>query len=365
MDKKVIALFLVGLWPLLVYTQAESGAATEHRVEHVSVPSQLPQVLFEMKLMKYELMSLGTTINGLQNKLDNVVERLDTLEAKSTDNVVDKQSATGKDDFQELKEEMLLFRKGFSREKQSVQKIVEQITQDMNTAMTVLVLNVNQTITDKQDQLDYKFGKITADIDKRLKETKNDISVKEKENDKTIRQLSVQKETDKILINSKLEMLKNENLMINSSYNELLAKLERQKVAFSVRLSKTTPKLPAGSTIKFDEVVYQTGGGYSPEDGVFTCPESGVYLFNFAIKVLSASATQPKTLVASLVVDSSVIFSVVSESYHQYQDVQASNMVILSLDKGQKVWVRTSTARIEQSKAYKQFSTLGGALLYN
>ena len=357
MDKKVIALFLMGLWPLLVYTQAESDAATEHKVE---------QVLFEMKLMKHELMSLGTTINGLQNKLDNVVERLDTLEAKSTDDVVDKLSATGKCDFQELKEEMFLLRKGFSREKKSVQKKVEQITQDMNTAMTELMLNVNQTITDKQNQLDYKFGKFTADIDKTLKETKNDISVKETENDKTIRQLSVQKETDRAmitLINSKLEMLKNENLMINSSYKELLAKLQRQKVAFSVYLSKTTPELPAGSTIVFDTVIYQTGGGYNPEDGVFTCPETGVYLFNVAI-VHYPSTTQPKTRVASLVVDSKIKSVVISETYHPHQDVQASDMVILFLDKGQKVWVRNSKKH-GKCKVGRNFSTFSGALLYN
>ena len=360
MDKKVI-FFLVELWSVLAYTHAEN----EHKVEHVSIPSRLPQVLFEMKLIKHELMSLGntindlenrlnnlglgTTMNGLENRLSDMGERLETLEAKCTDNVAEIKYVR-KSDFQELKEEMILLKKGFSSEKQSLQKKVKHITQDMSTSMTELRITVNQTITDKQDQLDYKFERFTADTDKTLKETK-DISTRVRINRHIISDLS-----------AKLDRLNNDNLITNSSNNKLLAKLERQEVAFSAYLGEITPELPAGSTIVFDEVVYQTGGGYNPQDGVFTCPESGVYFFNFAIKVSSLSTTQPQTLTAGLYVDGHRKATIVSESQHNAHDDQASNLVILYVLKGQTVLVKTF--KYNNVKSFPVVSTFSGALLY-
>ena len=71
MDNKLLFFFLWDFWSILVYTQAESDGLIEHKVEHVSLPTILPQFWFEMKLIKHELMSLGAMMNGLENKLNN------------------------------------------------------------------------------------------------------------------------------------------------------------------------------------------------------------------------------------------------------------------------------------------------------
>ena len=367
MYKKVIVLFLVEFLSVLVYIQAERDDAVEHKVEYASVPSLLPQVLFEMNLMKHELMSPGTTMNGLENKLNNelsnIGKRLENLDA--IDNVAEFKDV-GKGDFQELKEEMFLLKKGFSREKQSLQKKVIQITQVMNTAMTELVLNVNQTITDKQDQLDYKFDRFTANVEKTLEETKDAISINKTKNGGNFRDLSMEQKADKAMIkslSSKLDMLNKGSIVINSTYNDLLAKLERQKVAFSAYLGETTPELPEGSTIVFDKVIYQIGGGYDPKDGVFTCPETGVYLFNVVVDIANK---KPKRLKASLYIDGQWKALVYSETHQESEtnDMdQASNMVILSLYKGQRVWIETYGCGAV--KVDRNFSTFSGALLYN
>ena len=83
MDIKVTLLFFVVGFLSLVNILAQSVGVKEHRTEDVSV-------LFEIKLIKYELMSLATTMNSLENKfhqhLNNIEERMVTLEARCMDN---------------------------------------------------------------------------------------------------------------------------------------------------------------------------------------------------------------------------------------------------------------------------------------
>ena len=50
-----------------------------------------------------------------------------------------------------------------------------------------------------------------------------------------------------------------------------------KKVYFSAYLTQSKT-FSGGNVVKFDDVEPKKGSGYSPSTGVFTCPQSGVYL---------------------------------------------------------------------------------------
>ena len=147
------------------------------------------------------------------------------------------------------------------------------------------------------------------------------------------------------------------------SLNRLLRKMERGKVAFSACLGSTTEELPIGSTVVFDLVIYQEGNGYNPKDGVFTCPETGVYMFSIVIDNGNLQNMTEQAATAMLQVDFVMKAVVISEEHHQGQDDQSSNLVILKVKQGQKVWVEIVSNN--DVIIWHSFSTFSGALLYN
>ena len=149
---------------------------------------------------------------------------------------------------------------------------------------------------------------------------------------------------------------------LKSSISALESKLARQKVAFSAGLNQSTSELAIGSTIVFDEIVYQDGNGYNSTDGIFTCPETGVYMFSVVLHCWHGKEGV-KSLAARLMVASKEKSCVVSESRHSQHNDQASNLVILSVKQGQRVWVEIFD--IPAARVFRTFSTFSGALLYN
>lgn len=147
---------------------------------------------------------------------------------------------------------------------------------------------------------------------------------------------------------------------IKSNISALASKPNRQKVAFSAELSRSR-ELAIGSTIVFDQIIYQDGSGYNSADGVFTCPETGVYMFSIVLHCWH-EGDGVKTLAAKLMVDSEGKSIIVSESQPHSHNDQASNLVILSVNQGQKVWVQTFHTN---ARVHELFSTFSGALLYN
>ena len=60
----------------------------------------------------------------------------------------------------------------------------------------------------------------------------------------------------------------------------------QQPVAFAVRFSKYPVEgLVIGQKMKYDDVVYNTGSGYSPTTGIFTAPSAGAYTFFVSVSI--------------------------------------------------------------------------------
>ncbi|XP_006901610.1 PREDICTED: otolin-1-like [Elephantulus edwardii] len=103
--------------------------------------------------------------------------------------------------------------------------------------------------------------------------------------------------------------------------------------AFSAALSRPFP--PPNVPIKFDKVLYNDQGNYSPITGKFNCSVPGTYVFSYHITVRGRPAR------ISLVAQNKKQFKSRETLYGQEID-QTSLLVVLKLSAGDQVWLEVS-----------------------
>ena len=132
------------------------------------------------------------------------------------------------------------------------------------------------------------------------------------------------------------------------------------KVYFSALVKANNLKLSDGSKVVFDYVISQYGGGYNNADGVFTVPVTGVYLISVVLANQNPTTTW---LIGVLRVDSAtIVANIISRNFHDHQYDQSSNIAILKLWKGQKVWVEIY--KNTNVVVWRGFSTFAAVLLH-
>nr|AOF79098.1 complement C1Q-like protein [Sinohyriopsis cumingii] len=104
-------------------------------------------------------------------------------------------------------------------------------------------------------------------------------------------------------------------------------------VAFSAYLSHYETHLGINQIIVYDGVLTNEGNAYNPSNGIFVCPQDGLYLLAF----FTGTVNNHKTWV-KLVVDNQVISNAVSEGARYEIDDQGGNVAICRLNAGQQVW---------------------------
>ena len=109
-----------------------------------------------------------------------------------------------------------------------------------------------------------------------------------------------------------------------------------------------------GQPIPFNKVLINEGQAYSIGNGIFTCPQDGLYQFSYNIE-----SDSPGHIVTQLVVDRYRVLSAVNG---QYQN--AGNSAVVRLTAGNQVWVAVSggNATIWNSNQYR-YSTFTGVAL--
>eukprot|EP00071_Canis_lupus_P036365 XP_022269922.1 otolin-1 [Canis lupus familiaris] len=105
------------------------------------------------------------------------------------------------------------------------------------------------------------------------------------------------------------------------------------RAAFSAALSKPFP--PPNIPIKFDKVLYNDPGNYSPVTGIFNCSIPGAYVFSYHVTVRGRPAR------ISLVAWKKKRFKS-RETLSGHEIDQASLLIILKLSAGDQVWLEVS-----------------------
>lgn len=90
----------------------------------------------------------------------------------------------------------------------------------------------------------------------------------------------------------------------------------------------------------FPVVITNVGNGYNPSNGVFTAPIAGVYVFfvnvqgyytqNVYADIVQSGSTKVRTMA-------------VSDSQDRYD--AGTNLAVLTLQKGERVWVRNHSGK--------------------
>ena len=134
-------------------------------------------------------------------------------------------------------------------------------------------------------------------------------------------------------------------------------------IAFSAYLGHIIYNMSIGYTVKCDQVLLNDGNAYSPYTGVFTVPETGVYLLTFSI---AAAIVEDKTHVKLVSNNRNIVDAVVWTKVN-WHHVMGGNTAIVRLNSGEKLWLEIyDTAGVQlYSRQDYRWVTFSGVLLYS
>ena len=128
--------------------------------------------------------------------------------------------------------------------------------------------------------------------------------------------------------------------------------LEKNVVAFDVRLKNHVNNLATYGRVIFGTVDLNEGKGYNPSNGIFTAPASGMYVFDWTI------LTQLGKLAHT-----SLVINGKSKSWNSCDDsssktyLSCSKMAVVKLKQGDKVWIGVFSS---SASIYDKFTSFSG-----
>ncbi|XP_062614759.1 caprin-2-like [Saccostrea cucullata] len=128
-----------------------------------------------------------------------------------------------------------------------------------------------------------------------------------------------------------------------------------KRVGFSASVSSSSPSWNSG-TLVFPSVVTNEGNGYNPHTGIFTSPTAGMYVF-----FVNAQSYDNYDIYTYIVLNGSQkVRTLANSGGHDYNEAGV-NLVVLTLLKGDTVWVKHSSGHGYYSSG--PITTFSGFLL--
>ena len=132
-------------------------------------------------------------------------------------------------------------------------------------------------------------------------------------------------------------------------------------VAFSAYLNHNILHMGAGHTIKCNQVLLNDGNHYNSFTGIFTVPQTGVYLLTFSFGVEHINDVTE----VRLVVNNREIVDAGAQAIGTLQRSTSGNTAIIKLNQGESVWIESlrQDSEVVSGQGYR-WTTFSGVLLY-
>ena len=111
------------------------------------------------------------------------------------------------------------------------------------------------------------------------------------------------------------------------------------QIAFHASMSGNH-RYSSGNTILFDHVTLDMGGGYSPKEGTYIAPKSGVYVFTWAIQISIHSFYSTQ-----LIVDGNAHLGTDTSSQSSSDSDGTTATTVVQLNQGDRVFIRVAQSQ--------------------
>ena len=129
------------------------------------------------------------------------------------------------------------------------------------------------------------------------------------------------------------------------------------RIGFTAGVTSDSSSWNSG-TLVFPKVITNVGNGYNPFDGVFTAPRAGVYVFFVNVQNYGT-----QSIYVDIVFNGATkVRAMVSQSDEEYNDA-GSNLAVLSLQTGDRVWVKHYAGQGYYTHSDSPLTTFSGFLI--
>ena len=129
------------------------------------------------------------------------------------------------------------------------------------------------------------------------------------------------------------------------------------RIGFTAGVKSVSTTWSSG-TLVFPVVITNVGNSYNPNDGVFTAPMAGVYVF-----FVNVQSYGSKSIFVDIVLNGATkVRTLVSQSSQEYSDA-GPNLAVLSLQIGDRVWVKHNSGVGYWTNSDGPITTFSGFLI--
>ena len=129
------------------------------------------------------------------------------------------------------------------------------------------------------------------------------------------------------------------------------------RIAFTVAVASGSTTWSSG-TLVFPKVITNVGNGYNPSDGVFTAPRAGLYVFFVNVQSYSNKIIYVEIVLNGATKVRTMAYSTGSDLYDA-----GPNLAVLSLQTGDRVWVKYWSGQGYHTNSDSPITTFSGFLI--
>ena len=129
------------------------------------------------------------------------------------------------------------------------------------------------------------------------------------------------------------------------------------KIGFTAGITTSSGSWNSG-TLVFPKVITNVGNGYNPSDGVFTAPRAGVYVF-----FVNVQSNDRQSIYVDIVLNGGKKVKTIASLNSQEYSKPAPNMAVVSLQTGDRVWIKHNSGQGYVSFSDSPVTTFSGFLI--